>query len=98
MTQAQTTTRPQTRKSVNLAEDYDLTMDGPAVYKIQVQGLLDDSWSEKLGGLLIEAIPKSGMTIFRGKILDQAALSGLLNTLYDLQLPVISVEYISRKA
>lgn len=96
MTQPQTSSPPQTRKPINPAEDYDLTMDGPAIYKIQVQGVLEDSWSEKIGGLLIEAIPESGMTVIRGAIIDQAALSGVLNTLYELQLPVISVEYISR--
>jgi len=71
-------------------------MDGSAIYKIQVRGTLENSWSEKLGGLLIEPIPAADITIIRGSILDQAALSGILNTLYDLQLPVISVEHLSQ--
>jgi hypothetical protein len=31
-------------------------------------------------------------TVLEGRLADQAALSGVLNTLYELHLPVISVE------
>lgn len=72
-------------------------MGSPAVYKIQVRGNLDGTWSEKLGGLQIKSTadtPKTAKTVITGPLSDQAALSGILNTLYDLQLPVISVEHL----
>jgi len=66
----------------------------PAIYKIQVRGNLASSWSEKLGGLQIESTAETGMTVITGPLTDQAALSGVLNTLYDLQFPVVSVEHL----
>jgi len=76
------------------ADNSGLTMGSPAIYKIQVRGNLDSSWSDKLGGLQIEMTAETGMTSITGPLTDQAALSGILNTLYDLQLPVISVEHL----
>jgi hypothetical protein len=79
----------------------------PAFYLIRVQGILDQSWSERLGGLTIAIEPDADgrdrsvvrdasgdppVTVLRGHVLDQAALSGLLNTLYDLGLPLLSLE------
>lgn len=69
-------------------------MGSPANYKIQVRGNLDDSWSERLSGLKIKAVAENSTTIITGPLSDQAALSGVLNTLYDLQLPVVSVEHL----
>jgi len=77
-----------------LAASFDLTMDDPAIYRIRVRGKLNDSWSEKLGGLRVETSNETAMTVLTGPLPDQAALSGILNTLYNLQFPVISVEYL----
>lgn len=85
---------PETIEPVGPAGSARLTMDSPAIYSIQVRGDLDSSWSEKLGGLKVEAKAGSGVTLLNGTLPDQAALSGVLNTLYDLQLPVISVEHL----
>ena len=67
----------------------------PATYRIRIQGLLDQSWSEQLNGMTIaqaETSNKPPVTILIGHLKDQAALSGVLNTLYDLRLPLLSVE------
>jgi hypothetical protein len=40
---------------------------------------------------------KQPMTILIGHLNDQAALSGVLNALYDLHLPVLSVEHIDER-
>ena len=72
--------------------------DAPAVYKICVQGSLEPKWSERLEGMAIsvmESADASPVTTLEGNLLDQAALSGVLNTLYDLHLPVLSVERVS---
>jgi len=72
----------------------------PAVYKIKVGGVLSDRWSDRLGGLQINVVhPKEEdpVTILIGQINDQAALSGVLNTLYDNHLPIISVNMLNDK-
>jgi len=75
----------------------DLNNTNPAVYRIRVQGELDESWSERLGGMTItveQIKDHKPVTILKGELMDQAALSGVLNTLYNLRLSVLSVEYL----
>lgn len=59
-------------------------------YVIQVQGAIDAVWSEWLDGFTVEHTV-SGRTLLSGALADQAALYGLLNKLYDLGLPLLSV-------
>ena len=71
------------------------SMSYPATYRIRISGHLDVSWSERLGGMIIttsggKSTPDT--TMLEGKLTDQAALTGVLNTLYDLQMPLMSVE------
>ena len=71
-------------------------MDTPTaqVYRITVQGRLDEIWSQWLSGLTIEtAVNDRGaiVTILTGEIVDQAALRGLLNRLWDWNLTLIAV-------
>jgi hypothetical protein len=71
-----------------------LTLYEPATYQIRVQGMLDGAWSDRLGGMRIESLAAGNETATElfGKLPDQAALIGLLNCLYDLGLPLLSVE------
>ena len=65
-----------------------------AVYKIVVKGSIDEELSERLLGLQVNIEEKDGqkqITSLIGKIRDQAALSGILNTLYEMHIAVISV-------
>jgi hypothetical protein len=67
----------------------------PTTYRIRIQGKLDESWADQLAGVAITANPatnKPPVTILGGHLADQAALSGILNTLYELRLPLLSVE------
>ncbi len=69
----------------------------PAVYRIRIQGILDKSWSDYCGGITIEheGDPKGyAMTILMGRVADQSALIGVLNSLYDMGYPILSVEYL----
>ncbi len=70
-----------------------------AVYRIMVQGRLDQKWSDYLGGLTIRSNDVSGqsVTTLSGQVLDQAALLGVLNSLYDLGFSLLSVEYQSQQ-
>jgi hypothetical protein len=65
----------------------------PAEYVIKVQGYLDDGWARQLGlslshSLSVDDVP---LTILQGQLVDQAALFGVLNQLYGLGLPLLSV-------
>ena len=71
------------------------TMESPAAYRIRVSGLLDTSWSEKLGGMTIITTGRRdspGTTTLEGRLPDQAALNGVLSALYEQHMPVLSVE------
>ena len=73
----------------------ELTVDKPATYYIQVVGYLDENWSASLGGLKIDTTDidgKRAVTTLSGQIMDQAALFGVLKALYDMRLPLLSVE------
>lgn len=68
--------------------------DGPAAYQITVRGLLAPGWAARLEGMTINRLTLEDGTIFTiliGELTDQAALSGVLNTLYELQLPLVAV-------
>jgi hypothetical protein len=75
----------------------ELTLDTPAAYRIRVKGHLDSSWSDCLGGLNINQASQGDepvVTALYGQVLDQAALAGVLNALYGMHLPLLSVEYM----
>jgi len=75
-----------------------LTVYRPATYRIRIQGVVDENWSDYYGGMTIEAKiepDQPPVTTLTGQLLDQAALMGVLNRLYGLCLPVLSVECLS---
>ena len=75
----------------------ELTLDTPAIYRIRVQGYLDSRWSDRPAGLTITTSSQGdepAVTTLDGEVLDQAALAGVLSALYNLHLPLLSVEYI----
>jgi hypothetical protein len=76
-----------------------LTTSSPATYYIQVQGWLNESWSEDLGGLTISArldADRRPVTTLTGELLDQAALLGVLTQVYDLGLPLMLVQWLTK--
>ena len=72
-----------------------LKNNAPAIYQIEVQGKVDISWAESLGGMNITSSKygENVVTTLIGKLSDQAALAGLLQTIYEMKLPILSVEY-----
>ena len=79
----------------NKSQDEAMTMGGPATYRITVQDTTDLSWTSRLAGMNIsEKILDNDavVTILVGRLPDQTALSSVLNTLYELHLPVVSVD------
>ena len=79
----------------NKSQGEAMTMGGAATYRIIVQGTIDQSWTSRLAGMNIsEKILNNDAvaTILVGRLPDQAALSSVLNTLYELHLPVVSAD------
>ena len=60
-------------------------MDKAATYRITVQGIVPENWVNRLGGLQIAEV-SSTQTTLEGWLPDQAALKGVLDTLYELRL------------
>ena len=76
-----------------------LTVLSPARYRISVLGFPDEKMMDRMGGLVIESQeldPRTSKTItsLSGRLSDQAALFGALNVLYNMRLPLLTVEYL----
>lgn len=72
--------------------------DTPAIYQISIRGKIQPNWCDRLEGMAVhvtEADDGPTVTVLIGELTDQASLTGLLNTLFDLQLPVLSVQRIA---
>lgn len=65
-------------------------------YEIRVKDHLDDSWSDWLEGMALRPMDNGEMVLF-GYIADQAALIGLINKLYRLNLTLLSVSEVRQK-
>ena len=81
--------------SVNPFDGKKPSMKGPSIYRICVRGRLESDWTARVEGMNItESRQADGelITILVGRLADQGVLSGVLNTLYELHLPVISVD------
>jgi hypothetical protein len=66
-------------------------------YQVTVEGKIDPSWSDWLSGMQLATRKEANdmtVTTLSGVLTDQAALRGLLNLLWDLNLVVRSVEQV----
>ncbi len=64
------------------------------IFEIRIKGHLDSRWSDWLEGLEVKLL-ENGEMILYGLIVDQAALLGVLNKLYRLNLTLLSVNKIN---
>jgi hypothetical protein len=81
--------KPENRKNYSF--------DRPGNYRIRVEGYLDESWSERLGGMRISNSAgenQESVATLTGLMVDQVALAGVLNTLYGMSKTLLSVEYL----
>jgi hypothetical protein len=85
---------------VNLPSRNLIPFDSPAAYQISVQGQIDPIWFYRLEGMLIYQTRGKGacppVTTLEGELEDQAALAGVLNTLYELHLPILLVKRLEK--
>lgn len=78
----------------------DFKFQSPAIYRIKVKGEIKKTWSGRLEGMQIDVQQSDGtkpVTTLTGRINDQSALSGVLNTLYDNHFAIISINAIDEK-
>ena len=69
----------------------------PATYRIEVEGFLEESWSDRFAGMRIHSRKRedqSIVTCLTGRLMDQSELTGMLNGLAELHLPILTVENI----
>ena len=77
----------------------ELSFNQSAVYQISVSGNLDKSWSSRLANMQISLeknLADKNIYLLIGKLKDQAELNGILNTLYDLHLTLMSIKIIGK--
>lgn len=69
----------------------------PGCYRIEVQGVLRADWSGRLGAMQVLPVSdknENNISVLEGCVSDQSELSGILNTLYELHMSLISVNYL----
>ena len=69
----------------------------PGIYRIEVQGQLPPGWAGRLGSMRLFSPtlePNSEITFLQCKVTDQAELAGILTSLYELHLRLLSVQYL----
>jgi hypothetical protein len=69
-------------------------MDEPTIYRIRIEGHLDDEWSDWLDTMAIEQ-DQDGTTTLTGPVADQSALHGLLLRIHDMGLRLVSCQDVS---
>jgi hypothetical protein len=72
------------------------TPNHPDRYEIRLRGRLDARWAARFAGMAL-GTTGDGITVIEGPVADQAALYGLLGTLRDIGLPLLSVRCSSEE-
>jgi hypothetical protein len=68
----------------------------PGFYQVRIKGYLDSRWAERFESLSFSH-ESDGTTILSGPAIDQAALHGVLRTVRDLGLTLVSVMQVSSR-
>lgn len=71
-----------------------ISLDEPAVYEIQVQGMISQHWLGYFDEMKIsvKGVDGEAITTLTGQIVDQAALQGMLQKFYTLGLVLVKVQ------
>jgi hypothetical protein len=75
-----------------------LHLDQSAIYKIQIQGRLDEKWAgyfNETSVITEKTTDGTTITTLICDVADQSALHGLLRKTRDLDLPLLLVEFVS---
>ena len=66
------------------------------VYHIRIKGHLGPRWTGWFEGMAI-TLEENGDTLLTGRVVDQAALHGVLRNVRDLGLPLLSIMRVEPK-
>ena len=70
----------------------------PGEYRIEAEGFLSPEWSGRFGSMHVTSSPPAegdrALTVMQGRVHDQAELAGILTTLYELHLSLLSVQHL----
>jgi hypothetical protein len=66
---------------------------GAGRYEIRVKGHLGPRWAARFDGMTLTR-DGDGTTVIHGRVVDQAALHGLLARVRDLGIPLLSVTQV----
>ena len=72
-----------------------IKFNGPATYKIKVQGILSETFLSSFNGIKSSTekdLENKYVTTIEIIIKDQAELSGIINSLYEWRYPILLVE------
>ena len=68
----------------------------PAVYRIAVQAQVDQCTATEISDALIESGDSHATTLLV-RVMDQAGLTGAIETLHGFHLPILSIELVTDK-
>jgi hypothetical protein len=66
-----------------------------SIYQIKVQGKLNEQWADWLEGVTIshdQTSKEALVSTLTGPVVDQAALRGIMNRLWDLNVTLLSIK------
>ena len=69
----------------------------PAIYQIRIKGHLGRQWTDWFGELSI-TLGDDGTTLLIGRVVDQAALYGILRKIRDLGMVLLAVNFVGFSA
>jgi len=71
-----------------------IALDEPGIYELRVQGVISQHWLGAFDSMEIHVVGEDGwaVTTLVGRVVDQAALQGMLQQLYTLGLVLLSIE------
>ena len=80
--------------SDELSKDIGIQFQRPAIYRIKINGELDERFIERLQGMQVHVDRSDALqpvSILVGHMRDQSALMGVLTTLFENHLTILSV-------
>lgn len=78
------------------SKSFSINVDTAVTYRIRVQGTIDPEWFDFLSDFRVSS-SEQDVTVLTGTPPDQAALFGVLNALYDLHIPLLSIELLDEE-
>lgn len=79
------------------SHQFPYALDQSACYEIRAGGRLSKRWADCFSGMAIEidlSPDNRPVTVLRGWVIDQASLQGMLQQLYTLGMPLLSLVQI----